>query len=329
MATQRQRRNSPNSDFKHRTSTTQLDSLLQCQLIFDALHRGLDAGMTPATSIAIVTDKMAASASKIIVRELESGRSVTDTFTKLRLGNHFDHSLLIIGENSGQLAKTAKFIAERYARIIEQKRHLRAKLRMPMVVGFLAVVVLPLPDFVSGALTPSRYFVAVLISVLLFIVTWKLLRRIFLTYNAALDSYPAHMFVGIPLVDSLLTEYSRANFIERLYLLFASGYPILEAVELSHSSLVGFARRLRYRDIASDLHQGYSLADTFEHHEILSPIQLPILATGDAAGKLESSLGQIAEESRAVFDRRIEGFVTWFPRAVYAALTLVIALKIL
>lgn len=329
MAKHQQRKTRLNQDFKHRGGSAQLGSLQQRQLIFDALSKGLDAGMTPAASIAVVTNEEAETVSSDIVHELESGRSVTEVFTRQRLGDHFDLSLLRIGESSGQLAKTARFIAERYARFIKQEQQLRAKLRIPLIIGFLAIVVLPLPDFVAGSIAPAEYFIIALLSALFAVITWKLIKRIFINYSNDTNGYPAHLFMSVPFIDSLLLAYSRANFIERLYLLFASGYPIIEALELSHNSLVGFARRRRYRDLASDLHQGFSLADTFEHHEILRPTQLPILVTGEAAGRLESTLQHVANDSRAIVAGKIALFMDWFPRAVYAAIVLIIASKIL
>lgn len=329
MVKNRQRNSRMGSNSKHQAGATQLDILRQRQLIFEALAKGLEAGLTPAASLNIAIEDIGDTATKQLLTSLESGSSVTHAIKKHGLSSDFDNSLIRVGETSGRLASTTQFIAGRYERIISHKQRLKSKLTVPLLVGLFAIVVIPLPNFVAGTIAPERYFAGIVFGVVFFVGIWRVGKYVFQRLNTTTVGYPAHYFADIPLIGELITAYSRASLLERLHLLYASGYPLIEATELSHESLVGFARRVRYRDLTADLHQGYSLADTFEHHEVLGAAHLPLLATGEAAGKLEEMLCQIARELRAMFDQKITMFVTWFPRVVYALITIIIVSKIL
>ena len=100
-------------------------------------------------------------------------------------------------------------------------------------------------------------------------------------------------------------------------------------MERSHESLVGFARRRRYKQISQDLQNGYGVADTFDHLEILSAEQLPLLITSEAAGRLDEGLRRISEDAREGLDAKIKLLVTWLPRCAYALVALSIATNLL
>lgn len=306
-----------------------LNTLRMRQLIFTAMARGLEAGLTPDASLSSVVTEKDGQATRAIITSLKNGETVTGALRAHRQGSNFDLSLVNIGETSGRLATVVQLIADRYRRILERKQRLRAKLRTPLFVGLLAIIVLPIPSISAGTLSPVKYlFYSIFVSSFLF-TAWRLLRFLFIRHNSSTTTYPAHRFIGVPFIDGILEDYSTANFIERLHLLFASGFPIIDAIREGHESLIGFARRRRYRELEQDLHLGYSLADTFEHHEILSPKDLPILATGEAAGRLEESLARISHDTRSRFDSKIDVIITWIPRVVYLMVTVAVVGKIL
>ncbi|MGR8946653.1 MAG: type II secretion system F family protein [Gammaproteobacteria bacterium] len=312
----------------NRTSQTDLSKR---QLYFSALAQGLSAGLTPAQSIATVIGDVKGAEAKILKSlkaDLDRGRSVTEVFGRYRLANDFDLALLEIGESAGRLATIVGSLAARYQQSIKRTRQLKSGLRLPLLIALIAVIVMPVPAVVAGRLDPFQYLLAVIIIVLAGVVGWQLLRYLFNRLASTPTGYPAHPFIDLPLIGSLLMDFSRANFLERLNLLFASGYPIIEAIERSHESLVGFARRRRYKQLASDLHSGYGLADSFQHHEVLTSHQLSILVAGEGAGRMDDALSRVALDARQSLDNKLDAISTWFPRVVYVWLTIVIALQL-
>lgn len=314
---------------KHRTGAKQLDSLGARLVIFSALAKGLDAGLTPGACLSSALSEKDPRPVHAAIKSLDNGKTVAAAFKAHRLGSNFDLSLIGIGETSGRLAAVSQLIADRYKRIIDRKQRLRSKLSMPLFVGLFAIVVMPIPDILAGNLDPWRYLFCILFIGLISLAAWWLIRLLFIKHSTNTTGYPAHAFISVPIIGKVLEDYSTANFIERLHLLFASGFPIIDAVKVGHESLIGFGRRRRYKQLERDLHLGDSVADTFEHHAVLSSFDLAILATGEAAGRLEESLARISRDTRTRFDSKIDFMVAWFPRVVYLLITFSVVSKIL
>lgn len=316
----------------YRSNRANLAELKARKALFNALATGLSAGLTPAESIkTLIHNKSQNNTSTLqsLARELAKGKTVAEVFQRHQRTNEFDMALLQIGESSGTLDTVSKNIAQSYEQSIRHNKQFRKAIAMPVVVGLLALVLLPLPDFFAGKLEPSRYFLMLFVIFSLALCAWRFAAYSFSRVAASSSSYPAHFFIDIPVLGNLLLSYSRAHFLDRLSILYSSGYPIIEAVERSHESLVGFARRRRYKQISQDLQNGYGVADTFEHLEILSAEQLPLLITSEAAGRLDEGLRRISEDAREGLDAKIKLLVTWLPRFAYALVALGIATNLL
>ena len=313
----------------NQASTTDLLGRLR---LFNALATGLSAGLTPAQSISTLRNSGLNRYRRIfdaLADELRDGRSVAEAFGRHQLASDFDLAVLKIGERSGTLATVATNISQRYEQTLQNAKRLKNAFIVPLFVGLFALLILPLPDFISGALDPVHYFVLMGVVSLFFYLLWRGCRYGFNRLASTSKTYPAHLFSDLPFIGEFLSDYSRAHFLDRLSLLFSCGYPIIEAVELGHESLVGFARRHRYKQISQDLHNGYGIADTFEHLEILSPEQLPIIFSAEAAGRLDDALLKIAEDAKQTLDAKLNVLVTWLPRFFYALITLGIASRLL
>ena len=302
------------------------------RLYFNALAKGLAAGLTPGQCMSTLKGDVSGTETKnltSLATKLDNGQSVTEAFSRLRIASDLDLALLEIGEAAGRLADVTSAIADRYQQTIDRSRKMKSGLRQPLILGLLALVLLPIPEVAAGRLDLAQYLMIALAYLLVGLLAWHLLRYLFNQAASAPESYPAHPFIDLPLIGPLLLDFSRASFLERLSLLFSAGYPIIEATERSHESLVGFARRRRYRQIGQDLHAGYSISDTFEHHEILNAHQLPILISGDQAGRLEDALTRIAVDARQTLDAKLDAIATWFPRLVYTLLSIFIASQLI
>ena len=315
-----------------RANRASQSDLTRRQLYFNALSKGLAAGLTPAQSMSALKGDVNGGEIKnlaSLATKLENGQSVSEAFSRLRIASDLDLALLEIGESAGRLAEVTSSIAERYQQSIERNRKLKSGMRQPLMLALFALVLLPIPELVAGRLALTRYITIALSLILMGLLIWQTLRYFFNRAACLPESYPAHPFIDMPIIGTLLLDFSRASFLERLSTLFSAGYPIIEAIERSHESLVGFARRRRYRQLSADLHAGYSVSDTFEHHEILTAHQLPILISGDAAGRLEDALSRISIDAKQTLDSKLDLIATWFPRAVYTLLAVFVASRLI
>lgn len=307
---------------------TNLADLQQRYTYFSALAKGLEAGLTPIQCLRSA-DLNAHNKTLIdhaeLINAIQNGASLSNTFSKYRLASDFDISLMRVGETSGRLADTIEAIAERYKKRIERRRILKSKLVLPLSIIPFAIVVAPIPRLLAGTLSLERYLLALVIIGVILFGGWLTIHKWFARRTNLTVGYPAHPFIAAPIIGDFLLQLSRTNFLERFHLLLRSGIPLIEAIELAHESLVGFSRRHRYKDVSQYLLRGATLADAFEQYEILSAEQLPILVTGEAAGRLEESLGHIASTARAGLDRYVDQFLTWVPRLLYFVVIVIVA----
>ena len=220
-------------------------------------------------------------------------------------------------------------ISHRYELRLARLRKLRSAFALPVFVGLLALFVLPLPQFVKGTIDPADYALSVAMLALVAGIFWHIVRVGFSTIAHTTKAYPTDVLSDLPFFGDFVLSYSRAHFLERLNLLYTSGYPVIEAIEISQKSLVGFAQRRRYEQIARTLRNGRGLGETFEHFNILSREQLPIFITAEAAGRLEDGLNRLCEHATQALDKKIDAVVTWVPRFAYTLLAIGIAARIL
>ena len=306
--------------------------LLDRRDVFTALSTGLAAGLTAPESLKTLQYSDSSGSKRALqslISALESGKSVTDSFRRHQLGSDFDLALLKIGERSGTLAIVVRGISHRYELRLARLRKLRSAFALPVFVALLALFVLPLPQFVKGTLDPADYAMSVAMLALVAGIFWHIVRIGFSTIASTTKAYPTDVLSDLPFFGDFVLSYSRAHFLERLKLLYASGYPVIEAIEISQESLVGFMRQRRYEQIARTLRNGRGLGETFEHLNILSGEQLPIFVTAEAAGRLEDGLNRLCEYASQAIDRKIDAMVTWVPRFAYTLLAITIAARIL
>ena len=317
---------------RRRANQATTADLLDRQHVFAALSTGLAAGLTAAESIKTLQASSGNGNTRTIqslTQALLAGNSVTESFRRHQLVSDFDLALLQIGERSGTLAAVTRKILRRYEQSLARSRKLRTAFAMPLFVGLLALFVLPLPEFIKGNLDPTHYTISVALMSLFAVACWQIARIGFATIASTATGYPAHLFIDLPLLGDFFLSYSRAHFLDRLSLLYLSGYPIIEAIERSQESLVGFARRRRYKQIIQELHDGYNLGDAFEHLNILSNEQLPIFISAEAAGRLDAGLRRVSDDATQTLDKKIDALVTWVPRLAYVVIAMGIASRIL
>ena len=310
---------------RHRVNQATTADLLERQHFFNALSTGYSAGLTAAESIKTLEQsdlQKNARTIQSLVRALTDGKSVADSFQQHQLVSDFDLALIQIGERSGTLPTITRKISRRYEQSIQRARKLRTAFALPLFVGLLALFVLPLPEFFAGTLAVTHYLTSVGIISLVAFMCWQLTRYGFSTIASTATGYPAHFFIDLPLIGDFLLSYSRAHFLDRLSLLYSSGYPIIEASERSQESLVGFARRRRYKQIAQQLHNGFGVADTFQYLDILASEQLPILVSAEAAGRLDAGLKRVSDDATQALNDKINLIVTWVPRFAYVLISM-------
>jgi type IV pilus assembly protein PilC len=102
-----------------------------------------------------------------------------------------------------------------------------------------------------------------------------------------------------PVGSSRVSHLDVALFAEQFRALVSSGIPINEALSLLARSTATSAPRLAATldDIRRNVEEGSSLGDAFREHEhVFGRLAVELIATGEATGTLERTLGDLAED---------------------------------
>lgn len=296
----------------------------------------LGAGVDISTALTSIKGNVETARMKEIIDEmsadLAAGTPLSETFKKTRLFPRRVSSLILIGEQTGQLVKNFKMIAEQE----EKQRSFRAKIQTALLYpGFVFGITIAVGIGVSWFILPRLATLFAQLKLELPFITKMLLSfGMFLSKHGAtalpvfllgmvaliyfLFFFPGtkrlgeYVLFSFPGVNRLLTEVELARFGFTLGGLLKSGVPILEAFSSLEDSTNSERYKGLYAHMRKKLATGESFADSFRTfrkvgHLIPGPIQ-QLLITGSASGSLAETftkIGKIFEEKSDVTTRNL------------------------
>jgi type IV pilus assembly protein PilC len=126
----------------------------------------------------------------------------------------------------------------------------------------------------------------------------------------------------LPLTGAIRRKLTIARLADLLALLYATGIPLLDALESLQKSCTNRFIALSLQKIRHTVEQGSSLADAFAQHKIFSPLLIRMLQVGEKTGALDSSLSNIAR----LYEREARESIAKLQSLLEPALTLSIGL---
>lgn len=128
----------------------------------------------------------------------------------------------------------------------------------------------------------------------------------------AIRRYPAcheswhRLLLRLPIVGEIQRKLLVARLADLLAMLYASGIPLLEALELLPQAIGNRAAARAMKQVHRQVEQGESLSGAFSHQPIFPALLTRMLATGERTGRLDTSLINLAgiyeQEARAMID---------------------------
>jgi type IV pilus assembly protein PilC len=140
-----------------------------------------------------------------------------------------------------------------------------------------------------------------------FAVGLPLLRRRSLHFARALD----RLKLRLPVFGQLNLMLALSRFTRNLAILYASGIPILEALDMCRHGLIGnaFVEQAVGR-VRDDIRTGSTISEALHRQPIFSALLLRMVATGESTGKLDEALQNVAGYYNDVIPRRIKSVFT-------------------
>ncbi|RKZ13488.1 hypothetical protein DRQ50_10370 [bacterium] len=103
------------------------------------------------------------------------------------------------------------------------------------------------------------------------------------------------MALKVPVVGSFLHKIALSRFARHFSLLFASGTNLLKLLDLLGDVVGNAAMAKDLREIRDRVMTGETLAEAFSHASTFPPLILRLVAVGEQAGQLDTTLGKAAE----------------------------------
>ena len=112
--------------------------------------------------------------------------------------------------------------------------------------------------------------------------------------------------IRFPVWGKLILAAERTSLSDTLSVLLSSGLVIDQALSIVRGVTENAFLRQGLRRAHSEVQKGYPLSQALRRSELFAPMHLELLATGEAAGELETMLAKIASYCRLDMDTRAE-----------------------
>lgn len=281
----------------------------------------LDAGIPLHEALSVLKDQIAQPSLKYVIDvaliDLADGLPLHVSFGKFpKLFDSFFINSISVGEASGTLPGTLRYMAVQLEKANELRSKVRSALLYPVIVfmgsigigAYLAFFMLPkiLPLFktldvqlppttrallaISGWLT--AYWPWVLMGLAVFLVCFNLLMR-------SVPAFRYHVYkflMVIPVFGRLLREMQTAQFSRILGTLLSSGVTIVPALKVTAKSVDNPVYKKELEIITASVDRGETIGQELQKHpQLFSRISASMVGVGERTGKLSESLINMAE----------------------------------
>jgi type IV pilus assembly protein PilC len=305
----------------------------------------MKAGVPLVQSFDIVTDGLENQGLKELIaavrNDVASGTSFANALR--RHPKYFDNlycNLVDSGEKAGALEQMLDRIAMYLEKTETLKKKVKKAMTYPIAVIVVAIVVTAIllvkvvPQFESlfqgfGADLPvftqfiirisewmQKWWFIVLLGIVGFIFLFKEAKKKSLKFSDLVDKY----VLKLPVVGEILDKSAVAKFGRVLSTTFASGVPLVDALE----SVAGATGNAIYRDavlkIKDDVSSGTQLQASMKTTGVFPVMAVQLTAIGEESGNLDEMLEKVADHYEGVVDDMVDNLTALMEPMIMAVL---------
>ncbi|MDG2107906.1 MAG: type II secretion system inner membrane protein GspF [Woeseiaceae bacterium] len=175
---------------------------------------------------------------------------------------------------------------------------------VPKIVGVFQSTQAQLPSLTRNLIATSEFLlnywlILIIATSIIGYGLWRLLQL-----NGPRFAY--HRFLlKLPIIGRLSRGTNAARFTRTLSILAGSGVPILEALNISAEVIENLTMRNAVIEVATRVREGESISKSLAVSKLFPPMIIHLIASGEAAGRLEEMLGRAA----VVQEREVNGII--------------------
>ena len=300
------------------------------EMLFSELLSLLSSGVDFSRAFGMLADgekdKNITALLKEIHRDIIKGDTLGKSLSSSGYFTALDCGVVRIGEETGKLYESLGFLSDYYRKKASQKRMISSAVSYPLIILFIAVVVLifmmlvvvpmfeqvysrmggELPAVTRAVVAFSRNFQSYLLA---FSLAAAALTVLFTIYGNTepMRKFKAAALLRTPLAGKLVKKNSQAHFCKLMYLLYSSGIPLIDGIEMLQDIITLYPYRKSFESIARGLTDGESFADNVARFGNLYDARLTtLLRVGEETNTLSQMLRKQGEDITAELEYKLK-----------------------
>lgn len=277
----------------------------------------LTAGVPVVSALAMLSEQTENKTLAVAIRNMhdsvQKGDNLANSMKKEGIFPPVLISMISAGEVSGNLEGSLVRMAEHFEKDAKLKGMVKKAMIYPIVLLVVAVVVLvimvvavipsfsdmfadmgaDLPGLTKALLDLSKfiqnYWYIIIIAVVGIVVAYKLY-----TNSDGGKRTMATLSMKLPGIGNLNTKSESARFARTLSTMLASGMTMVEAMEITSSTMGNILFREALEEATVQIQRGVNLSDTLKKCELFPPLILHMVGIGEETGNLEEMLNNCA-----------------------------------
>ena len=239
-------------------------------------------------------------------------------------------SICKTGEESGALPETLKYLAT----LLKKKIDLRNKFIQISIYPTILFIMLTaifflfgkfiFPTFVENMhveeipplatffMSGSNFVLDYWWLAALIIISIIMLIKYTIGFHKLKDNI-ANFFAKVPYMKDCMTYISLSHYMSSLYVAYQAGVPIVEALKLSEETIPTKVIRKKAEHVTDSVKQGAFITTAFYEAEILPPVMMSMISTGEQSGKLEKMFLDISNAVHQKLDNALAILTQIFP----------------
>ena len=300
------------------------------EMLFSEFHSLLSSGIDFNRAFGMLIrgekDKTVKALLEELHRHVVQGDTLWQTLSKSGQFTALDAGVVRIGEETGKLYESLQFLAEYYHKKALQRRMISAAVSYPVIILAIAVVVLvfmvlvivpmfeqvyarmggQLPGITQAVIAFSRNFKSYTAVFILVIAGGLLLWTAYKKTETG-QRLKASLLLRIPVAGQLLKKHYQSHFCKLMYLLYSSGVPLLQGVDMLKGIITFYPYRKSFDTITAGLHNGESFAENVARHGKLYDMKLStLLKVGEETNTLSQMLRKQGDDLAATLEHKLK-----------------------
>lgn len=300
------------------------------ELLFSELHSLLSSGLDFSHSFSLLidseSDKRMKTLLQIIFEDIIRGHSLGYAMQNTGRFLSLDYGVISIGEETGQLKESLKFLADYYSKRTAQQRMILSAVSYPIiiicvaiiVVVFMLMVVVPMFEEVysrmGGELPALTKWIISVSSVFplyggvatLFIVGATALLYLF-GENERVKSVKSEFLLRMPFAGKIVTKHYQAHLCKLLYLLTVSGVSLLNGITMLKNVITFYPYCISFDTISEGLERGESLTSSLEKSpRLYSKKMITLLKVSEETNRVPQMLKSLGDDLSKELEYKIK-----------------------